>query len=95
MTTGGKPLPPAGFDHSHEKEENNGKNLICLPRQHLSQCFCAVHFSGSGEPAWACRAVCNRFGGDVDGGDRECDLSADAGGAGAEGCAGLLAKTLA
>ena len=29
--------------------------------------------------------ICDRFGGDVDGGDRECDLSADAGGAGANG----------
>ena len=30
MTTGGKPLPPAGFDHSHEKEEKMVKILfIC------------------------------------------------------------------
>ena len=66
-----------------------------VPRQHLSQRFCTVHFSGYGEPAGACRRVRDRFGGDVDGGDRECDLSADEGGAGAEGCDGLLAETLA
>ena len=63
-----------------------------VPRQHLSQRFCTVHFSGYGEPAGACRRVRDRFGGDVDGGDRECDLSADEGGAGAEGCAGRHAS---
>ena len=37
-----------------------------------------------------------RFGGDVDGGDRECDLSADAGAAQiVGGCSGMLAETLA
>ena len=66
-----------------------------LPWQHLSQRFCAVYISGYGEPAGADIGVRDRFGGDVDGGDRECDLSADEGGAGAEGCDGLLAETLA
>ena len=55
-----------------------------ISRQYLSQCFCAVHISESGEAAGAYRVICDRFGGDVDGGDRECDLSADEGGAGAE-----------